>query len=102
MTHPIRILSTVIVAFALVAPTQAGAIVPAKNCGIIKVGGKRYQVKADQLTCTTAKKYATTLLRTKRRPTNYRCTKGSSGSKLVYNCVNTKASPDRTFYILRR
>lgn len=102
MTHPIRTLGALVVAFALVAPTQAGAIVPSKNCGTFTIGGKRYQVKADQIRCSTAISYAKTLIRTKRRPTGYRCVKGSSGSKLLYNCVNTKASPDRTFYVLKR
>lgn len=102
MTYPTRILVALIASLALIAAAPAGAIVPPKNCGTTTISGKRYQVKADQFSCTTAKRYARTLITRKRRPSGYKCTRGPSRSKLVYQCVNTKASPDRTFWVYKR
>lgn len=77
------------------------AIVPPKNCGTITVKGHRYQIKADQLSCSKAKTYASRYLASGTRPAGYSCHR-YKGSALVARCVNTRANPDRTIFIIKR
>jgi hypothetical protein len=87
-----------------VAPAVAvssHAIVPPKNCGTITVRHHRYQIKADQLTCSKAKTHASRYLSAGTRPPGYKCHR-YSGSALVARCENTRANPDRTIFIIKR
>lgn len=58
---------------ALLLPTAAGAVIPPKDCGRITVADKRYQVKADQISCKTGRSHARRFLRTGSRPAGYSC-----------------------------
>ena len=81
------VLSLVLVAVALSAGA-AGAIVPPTNCGMQHVSGKRYQIKADQLRCRTAKRYSRSYLSAGRRPSGYRCRNyRASQTKLKFRCA---------------
>ena len=64
----------VAIACALVWVPGTGATVPPKNCGMMSVKGKRYQIKADQMRCTTAKTYSRRYLSRHSRPSGYGCT----------------------------
>jgi hypothetical protein len=92
---------------ALVAALMLGiavtsdAIVPPKNCGTITVKHRRYQIKADQLPCSTAKTYASRYLASGTRPRSYTCHR-YRGSALVARCENTRANPDRTIFMIKR
>ena len=89
------------VAAALVlAPIQrAGATVPPKNCGVMTVKGKRYQIKADQMRCSTAKRYSRRYLSSGRRPSGYRCKNfRASDTKLRFRC----AKGVRVVFAIRR
>jgi hypothetical protein len=88
-------------ALLLVVAVTSDAIVPPKNCGTITVKHRRYQIKADQLPCSTAKTYASRYLSTGTRPRGYKCHR-YSGSALVARCENTRANPDRTIFIIKR
>jgi hypothetical protein len=84
---PAAWLTAVVLAIAcatLAAPSAA--IVPPTDCGVIIVKGKRYDIKADQLRCKTAKPYAKTYLSTHRRPTGYSCRNFGSETKLKFRC----------------
>lgn len=78
----------------------ASAIVPPRDCGYVTVNAKRYNIKADQLACTTARRYSTNyLISVKRKPTGYRCTRyNSAETKLRFRCVKGT----RTFFAIRR
>jgi hypothetical protein len=89
----------VTVLFAVAATSEA--IVPPKNCGTITVKHRRYQIKADQLPCSSAKTYASRYLGAGTRPPGYRCHR-YSGSALVARCENTRANPDRTIFMIKR
>lgn len=107
MTHANRSIAKILalltaLAVAVVVAAPAGAIVPPRDCGILKIGSKRYNIKADQLRCPTAKRYAEAYLRRKAKPSGYRCTRGASGSKLVFRCVAARYNPDRTFFAIRK
>ncbi len=61
------------VAALLALPATATAVVPPKNCGMMTVKAKRYQVKADQMSCATGRDHARRFLRSGRKPSGYRC-----------------------------
>ncbi len=86
---------------ALWASGPSQAIVPPKNCGTTTVKGKHYNIKADQLPCKSAKTYAARFLGSNVRPRGYSCQR-YKGSALVARCVNTRANPDRTIFMIKR
>ena len=61
------------VAALLSIPAVATAVVPPKNCGTMTVSGTRYQVKADQISCSSGREYAKRFIRSGRKPRGYRC-----------------------------
>ena len=60
-------------AVLLCLPGAATAVVPPKSCGSMTVKGKRYQVKADQISCKSGRDHARRFIRTGRKPSGYRC-----------------------------
>ncbi len=85
-------------AAALVLGPVAGATVPPKNCGMLSVEGKRYQIKADQMRCSSAKTYSRRYLRSRARPSGYTCRNYSGGTKLKFRCTKRV----RVFFAIRR
>jgi hypothetical protein len=90
-----------VLAVVLAVSATSQAIVPPKNCGTITVKGDRYNIKADQLTCRSARTYAERYLGSNVRPRSYSCRR-YKGSALVARCVNTRANPDRTIFMIKR
>ena len=99
--HALKLLGPAAVVAALIATGPASAIVPPKDCGRVTVSHKRYNIKADQLKCDSARRYSITYLKSRTKPRHYRCYR-YSGSKLVFKCVNTSANPDKTFFAIKR
>ena len=81
----------------LLAPV-AGATVPPKTCGMITVKSKRYQIKADQMSCSTAKTYSRRYLRRHARPSGFRCADFKSGTALKFRC----SKRIKVFFAIRR
>lgn len=81
---------------ALAVPSAA--IVPPTDCGFITVKHKRYNIKADQLRCSTAKPYASRYLSTHRRPSGYRCSDYGSETALKFRCRRGV----KVFFAIRR
>jgi hypothetical protein len=81
---------------AIAAPSAA--IVPPTDCGIITVKGKRYDIKADQLRCTTAKPWASRYLSSRKRPSGYTCRNFGSETKLKFRC----SRGIKVFFAIRR
>jgi hypothetical protein len=103
ITHPVRALAVGIaaaVAFAAFAAfaVEAGATRPPRNCGMMTVKSKRYQIKADQIRCTRAKTYSRRYLSRHARPASYSCRDFGSGTKLKFRCSSGK----RVFFAIRR
>jgi hypothetical protein len=71
-----------VVAFA---PGQAWAPVPPKNCGMLKANGKRFNIKADQLRCRTARTYARRYL-SRHRLRGYNCRDYGRGTSIEFRC----------------
>ena len=91
----------VVIALGGAAAVNTHAIVPPKNCGTITVRHHRYNIKADQLPCSSAKTYASRYLSSGTRPPHYTCHR-YKGSALVARCENTRANPDRTIFMIKR
>lgn len=96
-----RILVVVTAAFAVAvafAPSSVWAPVPPKNCGMLKEGGKRYNIKADQLRCRTARRYARRYLASHRRPRGYSCRDYGRGTSIEFRC----SKGNRVIFAIRR
>ena len=62
-----------VMAALLLVAAPANAITTPRDCGSTTVKGKRYKVKADQVSCSTSKRHARRYLSTGRRPSGYKC-----------------------------
>ena len=100
---PVPIRRTLVALTLALAVTAAGpaasaqAVVPPSDCGTIRVKAKRYNVKADQLRCTTAKRWTRTYLEKRRKPRGYTCRRYKN-TKLVFRCNRGV----RSFFAIRR
>ena len=87
------------VAAILSLPALATAVVPPKNCGTMTVKSKRYQVKADQMSCSTGRDHTRRFLKTGRKPRGYKCKDyPSKKGKVDFYCNNAK----KIFFAIRR
>ena len=82
---------------AALAPRSA-AIVPPSNCGTLTMKTTRYNIKADQLRCRSARSYASRYLSTRQRPSGYRCRDFGRETKLKFRC----ARGVKVFFAIRR
>ena len=87
----------------LTPATPAEAIIEPVKCGTVKAKGKRWRVTADQLPCSTAKKWAVSYIRSFKTPRYYKCYRAADRTK--YRVCDTRASgkykPVRTFIIYK-
>ena len=90
--------SVLAIVVLLVTAASSPAPVAPRNCGMTSVKGERYQVKADQIRCRTAKTYARRYLRDASRPSGYRCRDFGSDTSLEFRCTKGK----RTFFAIDR
>ena len=84
-----RILVVVTAALSLVvvlAPSPAWAPVPPRNCGMLEKGSKRFNIKADQLRCRTARRYARRYLTSHDRPRGFTCRDYGGGTSIKFRC----------------
>lgn len=80
------------------APARAWAPVPPRDCGMLTVSGERFNVKADQLRCRTARPYARTYLARSRKPPGYACRRYGRETRIEFRCVKG----DRILFAIRR
>lgn len=94
-----RLLIAATLVASLCLPAAATAVVPPKNCGSMTVKGKRYQVKADQISCSTGRDHAERYLKTHRKPRGYKCNDVSKArNRVTFTCNNGR----KTFFAIRR
>lgn len=103
MSRPIRRLAVATAAVTIGAlaggAATAPAVVPPKDCGRMTVEGKRYQVKVDQITCRSGKRYAKTYLTSRRKPSGYTCRRYPvRKNRVVFLCNNGR----KQFLAIRR
>ena len=92
------VLLTATVLAVVLSLGSAQAIVPPRDCGMTTVKGQRYNIKADQLRCSTAKPHARRYLSTRRKPSGYRCKNYSGSTKLKFRC----SRGDKVFFAIKR
>ena len=98
-TMALRVLILSCALLVLAQPLGASAVVPPKDCGMMRVDGKRYQVKVDQITCRSGRSYATKYLERKSRPSGYRCrTYPSHKGRVRFYCHSGR----KIFFAIRR
>jgi hypothetical protein len=87
-----------VIAVLLIFPAASPAPVAPVNCGMITVKSKRYQVKADQIRCTTAKTWVRKYLGSRWHPSGYTCRNGDSSTQLKFRCWKH----ERTYFAIKR
>ena len=100
-TIPLKLKLALIAALAtcFVVTAPAGAIVKPIQCGVITVKGKKWQIVADQVRCSTAKKWSATYIRSYKTPRYYKCVRATSFWRV---CEAKRYDPTRTFFIKKR
>jgi hypothetical protein len=99
MTMTRAVLLAAALAALLALPAAVNAVVPPKNCGTMSVKGKRYQVKADQISCSSGRTYARRFLTRGSKPRGYRCRDYPSRKRRVdFYCNNGR----KIFFAIRR
>jgi hypothetical protein len=86
------------VAVLLATAAPSPAPVAPRNCGMMTVKSKRYQVKADQIRCRTAKSWTRSYLTGSDRPSGYKCRNYGSSTKLKFRCWKR----ERVFFAIKR
>jgi hypothetical protein len=81
----ILVVAAMLALMVALAPGQAWAPVPPKNCGMLAAKGKRFNIKADQLRCKTARTYARRYL-ARHRLRGYSCREYGGGTKIEFRC----------------
>ena len=89
---------TLVLACAVALAPSAVAIVPPADCGRLTAKSKRYNIKADQLRCGTARSYSSSYLKTGNRPTGYRCRNYGAETKLKFRC----SRGTKVFFAIKR
>lgn len=95
-----RILAIIMLAglTLVAAPAPAPAPVPPKDCGIVQAKGKRFNVKADQLRCKRARRYARRYLRGNGKPDGYKCKDYGPETAIEFRC----SKGGRVLFAIRR
>jgi hypothetical protein len=96
-----RILVVVTSALAVAvvfAPAPAWAPVPPKNCGMLDKGSKRFNIKADQIRCRTARRHARRYLASHSEPRGYSCRDYGRGTSIEFRCTKGQ----RVLFAIRR
>ena len=70
----------------VLAPGAAWAPVPPRNCGMLEAKGKRFNIKADQIRCRTARRYARRYLVDHVRPRGYSCRTYGRETSIEFRC----------------
>jgi hypothetical protein len=65
---------------------------------MLSAEGKRFNIKADQIRCTTARRQAKGYLVSGRKPTGYRCRNYGRGTKIQFRC----SKGQRVLFAIRR
>ena len=85
----LRSLIVTAIALALIvalAPGSAWAPVPPRNCGMLEANGKRFNIKADQIRCRAARRYARRYLVQHVKPSGYSCRKYGRETSIAFRC----------------
>jgi hypothetical protein len=79
------VLAAVALSLAL-PPRKAWAPVPPRDCGRLAVRGQSFDIKADQIRCRSARRYARAYLRTGQKPPGYTCRDYGPETRIEFRC----------------
>ena len=86
LAAPFAVLLAALLLLVFAAPSPAP--VTPRKCGDITVGSREYLIKADQIRCKTARRWAR----------GYRCRNAGSSSALKFRCWKSQ----RTYFAIKR
>jgi len=71
-----------------VAPAygRAERPVPPRDCGMLTAKGKQFNIKADQLRCKPARRYAKAFLARADAPSGYECRTFGTDTRIKFRC----------------
>jgi hypothetical protein len=84
--------------FVALAPGAAWAPVPPRNCGMLEAKGKRFNIKADQIRCRTARRQARRYIVDHVKPRGYSCRRYGRDTSIAFRC----SKGDRVLFAIRR
>jgi hypothetical protein len=97
--HQLTPVAFVLAALLLLAfPAPSPAPVAPRKCGEITVKSRDYLVKADQIRCRTARRWARRYLGQGFRPSGYTCRNGDSQTQLRFRCWKR----EKTYFAIKR
>ena len=95
----VAVAATVTIGALAGGAATAPAVVPPKDCGRMTVEGKRYQVKVDQISCRSGKRYTKTYLTSSRKPSGYTCRRYTARKgRVTFTCNDGR----KQFFAIRR
>jgi len=94
----ILVVATAVLAVAVALAPQAWAPVPPRNCGMLEAKGRVFNIKADQLRCRKARRYARRYLVNHRRPRGYSCRDYGRSTSIKFRC----SKGARVIFAIRR
>jgi hypothetical protein len=90
---------TISLALAVALAPQAWAPVPPRDCGTLEANGKRFNVRAHQIRCRTARRHARGYLESRDAPRGYSCRRyPRHETSVAFRC--TKG--ERVLFAIRR
>lgn len=82
-----RITLLAALALAVAVPATSPAVIPPKECGTVKAGGKKHRIKADGVKCRYAKRKGKRYLRRGIEPGKaWKCRTYPSSSAFSFKC----------------
>jgi hypothetical protein len=94
----ILVVATAVAAMSAALAPQAWAPVPPRNCGMLEANGRVFNIKADQLRCQRARRYARRYLVRHRKPRGYSCRDYDGGTRIKFRC----SKGQRVIFAIRR
>jgi hypothetical protein len=94
----ITFVATLAAACLAAGAEAAPAPVPPRDCGDLRVGGKRFNIKSDQLRCRRARKFSRRYLSDHRKPRKYSCKSYGRDTAIRFRCSRGA----KVFFAIRR
>jgi hypothetical protein len=82
----LAVLATALGLTLVLAPGKSWAPVPPRDCGMLEVRDKRFNVKSDRIRCRKARRYAKSYLRRHDAPSGYSCRDYGRETKIKFRC----------------
>ena len=92
------VVAAITLALVVALAGSAWAPVPPRNCGMLEAKGKRFNIKADQIRCRTARRQARRYIVDHVKPRGYSCRTYGRDTSIAFRC----SKGDRVLFAIRR